>query len=167
VLKIEPLSPAHDRETFDCGSEPLNNFLKQIARQHAERGISRTFVMVDEDAPEPKPILGFFSLTVCEVKRDSFPAEMAKRLPREIPALRLGRLAVAKTEHRRGFGKLLLWEALRRFMEIFDRAGGVGLFVDAKNDEAKLYYERFGFVSVPGNELKLFLPLKTIRDVLR
>jgi hypothetical protein len=52
-------------------------------------------------------------------------------------------------------------------MEIFDRAGGVGLFVDAKNDEAKLYYERFGFVSVPGNELKLFLPLKTIRDVLR
>ena len=64
MRKIELLSPSHDREGFDCGSEPLNTFLKQTARQHAVRGISRTFVLVEEDAAEPKTVLGFFSLNL-------------------------------------------------------------------------------------------------------
>jgi hypothetical protein len=60
MRRFEPLSKAHDRESFDCGSEPLNRFLKQTARQHAERGISKTFVLVEADTAEPKPILGSF-----------------------------------------------------------------------------------------------------------
>lgn len=52
MYKIELLSRAHDREGFDCGSEPLNAYFRQTARQHTERGISRTFVMVEEEAGE-------------------------------------------------------------------------------------------------------------------
>lgn len=165
--KIEPLSKAHDREGFDCSSEPLNLFLKQTARQHAERGISRTFVLVEENAPEPKPILGFFSLNICQVKSDSLFPEESKKLPRDVSAVRLGRLAVAKTWQRQGFGKILLIGAMTKFVEIFNTAGGIGLFVDAKDHEAKLYYQRFGFVSLPANELELFLPVKTIQGALR
>lgn len=80
---------------------------------------------------------------------------------------RLGRLAVAKDHQRQGIGKKLLIGAMERFMEIFNRAGGIGLFVDAKDQEAKRYYERFGFVSLPANELELFLPVKTIQEALR
>ena len=166
--KIEPLSPkSHDREGFDCASEPLNAFLKQTARQHAERGISRTFVLVDENAAGPKPILGFFSLNICQVKSDSLSPEDSKRLPRDVSAVRLGRLAVAKDHQRKGLGKILLIGAMTKFMEIFNTAGGIGLFVDAKDHEAKLYYQRFGFVSLPDNELELFLPVKTIQEGLR
>jgi len=53
-----------------------------------------------------------------------------------------------------------------KFMEIFNTAGGIGLFVDAKDEDAKRYYERFGFVSLPTNELELFLPAKTIQEAL-
>jgi GNAT superfamily N-acetyltransferase len=167
VHKIEPLSKSHDRGGFDCGSEPLNVFLKQTARQHAERGISRTFVLVDENASEPKPILGFFSLNLCQVKSDALSPEESKRLPRDVSAVRLGRLAVTKDHQRRGFGKILLIGAMTKFVEIFNTAGGIGLFVDAKDHEAKLYYQRFGFVSLPANELELFLPVKTIQEALR
>jgi hypothetical protein len=38
--------------------------------------------------------------------------------------------------------------------------------VDAKDAEAKCYYEQFGFISLPSNELELFLPVKTIQEVL-
>ena len=31
---------------------------------------------------------------------------------------------------------------------------------------AKRYYEQFGFVPLPSNELALFLPLKTIQEAL-
>jgi hypothetical protein len=71
VHKIELLKKSHNRDGFDCGSEPLNLFLKQTARQHAERGISRTFVLVDEGASAPKPIIGFFSLNLCQIKSES------------------------------------------------------------------------------------------------
>jgi len=166
VRKIELLSKSHDRDGFDCGSEPLNLFLKQTARQHAERGISRTFVLVDEDASTPKPIVGFFSLNLCQIKSESLSADEAKKLPRDVSGIRLGRLAVAKAYQRRGIGKNLLIAAMGKLIEIFNTAGGIGLFVDAKDQEAKRYYEQFGFVALPSNELELFLPVKTIQEAL-
>jgi ribosomal protein S18 acetylase RimI-like enzyme len=166
LRKIELLAKTHDREGFDCGSEPLNAFLRQTARQHAERGISRTFVLVEEDAAAPKRILGFFSLNLCQLKVDALPPEDAKRFPRAVPGVRLGRLGVAKEFQRQGFGKTLLIGAMTKFMEIFHTAGGVGLFVDAKDQEARRYYERFGFVSLSSNELELFLPVKSIQEAL-
>ncbi len=62
---------------------------------------------------------------------------------------------------------MLLIGAMTKFMEIFDRAGGIGLFVDAKDEEANRYYERFGFVSLPTQGLELFLPVRTIQEALR
>jgi ribosomal protein S18 acetylase RimI-like enzyme len=167
VRKLETLARSHDRESFDCGSGPLNSFLKQTARQHAARGISRTFVLVEEDdAAEPKRILGFFSLNLCQLKADALPPEQARRFPRAVPGVRLGRLAVAKEMQRQGIGRTLLVGAMGKFMEIFNTAGGIGLFVDAKDEAAKRYYERFGFVSLPDNGLQLFLPVETIQEAL-
>ena len=164
--KLELLAKSHDREGFDCDSEPLNLFLKQTARQHAERGISRTFVLVDEDASVPKPIIGFFSLNICQIKSECLTATEAKKLPRDVSGIRLGRLAVSRQFQRQGIGKALLVAAMQKFIEIFNTAGGIGLFVDAKDHEAKRYYEQFGFVSLPSNELELFLPVKTIQEAL-
>ena len=166
MRKIELLAKSHDRDGFDCGNEPLNLFLKQTARQHAVRGISRTFVLVEEGAAEPKPILGFISLNLCQIKSESFSAEEAKRLPRDVSGVRLGRLAVSREYQRQGIGKTLLVAAMGKFIEIFNTAGGIGLFADAKDQEAKRYYEQFGLVSLPSNELELFLPVKTIQEAL-
>jgi ribosomal protein S18 acetylase RimI-like enzyme len=166
VHKIELLAKTHDRRGFDCANEPLNLFLKQTARQHAERGISRTFVLVDEAATAPKPILGFFSLNICQIKSETLTAQDARKLPRDVAGVRLGRLAVAKANKRQGIGKTLLVAAMGKFVEIFNSAGGIGLFVDAKDQEAKRYYEQFGFVALPSNELELFLPVETILEAL-
>ena len=164
--KIELLEKSHDRDGFDCGSEPLNLFLKQTARQHAERGISRTFVLVDEAVAVPKPIIGFFALNICQIKSEALTPPEAKKLPRDVAGVRLGRLARAKEFKGQGIGEILLIAAMEKFIEIFNRAGGIGLFVDAKDQKAKEFYERFGFVSLPSNEFELFLPVKTIQEAL-
>jgi ribosomal protein S18 acetylase RimI-like enzyme len=75
-------------------------------------------------------------------------------------------LAVAKTCQRQGIGKILPAAAMGKFIEIFNTAGGIGLFVDAKDPAAKRYYEQFGFVSLPSKELALFLPVKTIQEAM-
>lgn len=165
--RIQILGREHDREGFDCGSEPLNVYLKRTARQHAERGISRTFVLVEESGQEPKIILGFFTLNICQLKTEQLPAEFARSLPRQVSGVKLGRLAIAKDCQGQGLGKLLLVAAMKKVLEIFESAGGIGLFVDAKDDQAKAYYERFGFVPLPETPLQLFLPLQTIKAVLQ
>jgi len=166
VFEIELLSRAHDRDGFDCGSEPLNVYLRQRARQHTHRGISRTFVLVEESAAEPRPISGYFTLNICQLRAEQLPGEAARRLPREVAGVKLGRLAIAKGRQRQGLGRLLLVAAMKKFVEVFDSAGGIGLFVDAKDDEAKAYYEQFGFIPLPDNPLQLFLPVQTIREAL-
>jgi ribosomal protein S18 acetylase RimI-like enzyme len=166
VNKLEPLDRSHNRDGFDCGAEPLNAFLKQTARQHGERGISRTFVLVAEESIPPKPVLGYFSLNLCQLQSEELPPAEARRFPKMVSGVRLGRLAVDLQYQRQGIGKMLLIGAMRRFMEIFRTAGGIGLFVDAKDENAKRYYEQFGFEPMPSNPLELFLPVKVIEATL-
>jgi ribosomal protein S18 acetylase RimI-like enzyme len=166
VPDLEVLSRAHDRGGFDCGSPPLNAFLRETARQHFKRGLSRTFVLVDGTGAENKKILGYLSLTMCRVHGHELPIGISKDYPREICGVKLARLAVAKEQHGRGLGTRLLMAAMQKSLEVFELAGGIGLFVDAKDDRAKAFYEKFGLVALSGNELKLFMPVGTIRTLI-
>lgn len=160
--EIVPLSRDHDRSGFDCGVPELDSFLRATARQHGEKGISRTFVLT-EGAPV---ILGYFTLTLCEAMASNMPAKYAGKYPRHaLPAVRLARLAVSRKEQGKGYGELLLAEAIRRTALIAEQAGLIGLFVDAKNDAARAFYERYGFVPLPDISLQLFLPIETIRSL--
>ena len=164
MLRVELLDATHDRSGFDCGVEPLNRYLQQIARQHIVKGISKTFVLVDEHAAAPKPVLGFFTISLCQVLGQQVPAKWARKLPEQIPAMRLGRLAVAQTQQGAGYGKTLLVDALHRIARVADLAGGIGLFVDAKDEAAAAFYARFGFEPTPSGPLTLFMSTETIRQ---
>jgi len=87
---------------------------------------------------------------------------LAKKLPEYLPAVRLGRLAVAREQQGQGIGQMLITAALVKVRRIADIAGCVGLFVDAKDDAAARYYQRFGFVPLVDAPLALFLPIRTI-----
>lgn len=164
MLKIETLDGSHDRERFDCGVDALNLYLRQVARQHIAKDIARTYVLVDEESRAPKPVLGFFTLSICQVFAEDIPPKWAKKLPKSIPAIRLGRLAVAKARQGSGLGKTILVEALYWTARASEIAAGIGLFVDAKDDQAAAFYAKFGFQEVSGKPLKLFLPMETVRQ---
>jgi GNAT superfamily N-acetyltransferase len=164
VLKIESLDASHDRGGFDCGVEPLNAYLRQVARQHIAKDIARTYVLVDEESRIPKPLLGFFTLSICQVHAEDIPPKWVKKLPASIPAIRLGRLAVAKSHQGAGLGKSLLVEAIYKTAQASELTAGIGLFVDAKDAEAASFYSKFGFQGVPGSPLKLFMPMETVRQ---
>lgn len=163
MLRFELLDATHDRRRFDCGVESLNRYLQQIARQHIGKGISKTFVLVDEEDAAPKAVFGFFTISICQMLGEHVPAKWTRRLPHQIPAVRLGRLAVARARQGAGYGKVLLVEALHRVARVVDLAGGIGVFVDAKDEAAAAFYARFGFEPTPSHPLTLFMPAETIR----
>ena len=162
MLKIETVSRDHNRSGFDCGNDALNQYLKKIARQHLNKGISRTFVLVDDNIPTE--ILVFFTLVSCEIFVDKLPRKYAKKYPSKAPAVKLARLAVAKDRQRQGLGTHMMINAVEQVIRVSQNLGIIGFFVDAKDNEAKAYYEQFGFIQLPDNPLELFLPLATLRN---
>jgi GNAT superfamily N-acetyltransferase len=158
---IAPLDQTHDVKGFDCGTVQLNTWLQTIAGQHQAKGLSKTFVLIDEEAPSF--IVGFYALAVRRMTpREALPADMAKKLPSDIPGYTLARLAVASSAAGNGFGGDLLVDAMRRTKQVSNQVGGVFLFVDAKDQKAAEFYRHFGFVPLPDDPLTLAMPMASI-----
>lgn len=152
----------HDRTSFDCGEPALNEYLQKTARQHLEKGIANTYVLVARE--DPRRVLGFFTLSFLEVDLSEIPVECRKKLPQaHLPAAKLGRLAIDKSCQGNNYGRLLVVDAMRRVASaIRNAAGVVGLFVDAKNGDVAAFYRKFGFIALKDNPLVLMLPYQTI-----
>jgi ribosomal protein S18 acetylase RimI-like enzyme len=161
-MQIQALTGSHDRQGFDCGRSQLNDWLRQVARQHQDKGLSKTFVATLEE--DPTRICGYYALTLAELESRHLPDAWRKKLPRRIPGVRLGRLAVDTKHQGRGLGELLLVDVLVRARRIYHEAGGIGLFVDAIDDRATSFYRHFGFESTPDQPLLLFLPVQVINS---
>jgi len=164
TLNIEPLTKAHNRTGFDCGDQALNHFLQKIARQHMDKGLSKTFVLID--AEQPIVIIAYMSLVVCEVLADDIPHQWKNKYPNRIPAAKLAKLAVSVDQQRKGYGETLLIDTMQKTLNVSQTMGLSGLFVDAKHKQAKAYYQQFGFLSLPEQLDNLFMPLSTIAKSL-
>lgn len=161
VHYVAPLDQTHDVKGFDCGVPALNTWLQTIARQHQEKALSKTFVLVGDDDPET--IIGFYALAVRGMTaRGALPEDLTKKLPVSIPGYTLARLAVATSAAGQGFGAELLIDAMRRAKQVASQAGGPFLFVDAKDQTAADFYARFGFSPLPDDQLTLVIPMSVI-----
>lgn len=161
----EAIGRHHDRKSFDCGSPELNEYITRYARQNHESGGAKTFVAVSP--AEPARILGYYSISPGAVELTRVPAKLTKRLGRyEVPVFRLGRLAVDLSLQGRGLGGDLLLAAGERTLAVAAEVGGVALAIDAKDEKAARWYERFGALSLLDDPLKLILPLSIIADAI-
>lgn len=166
MLRFEPLDRHHDRKGFRCGETALESYLHTTARQHAEKGISRTFVAVD--VTRPARVIGYFTLTVAEIDHALLPSVQKRRLPDSVlPVIKLARLAVDHDYQGTGLGGVLLFEALQRAAAAQALTGSVAVVVEAKHPEAAAFYAHFGFVPAPDDELSLFMAFEPIRALIR
>jgi GNAT superfamily N-acetyltransferase len=160
MLTILPLSGNHDRKQFACARPALDEWLRNTARQHQQKDISQTFVAVDPAVPGR--ILGFYAMSACELVTAELPERLAAKLPRRVPAVRLGRLAVDRSVQGQGLGELLLMDAIRRTCEVRERIGVFALFVDAKDEGAESFYGKYGFIPLPDASRTMVLPLAAV-----
>ncbi len=159
---VEPLGTRHDRKGFDCGVDALNLFLQTQARKEMERRSAVTYVLVE--AETPSGIVGYYSLSSASVLLDALPEELSKKLGRQpsVPATLIGRLAISTRHAGKGLGTRLLWDALTRSEEASQKVGSVAVIVDAKDDAAAKFYERYGFRPLPESPHRLFITMATI-----
>jgi hypothetical protein len=63
-------------------------------------------------------------------------------------------------------GRHLLEDAFRRSLAISQQIGAFAVVVSAKDDAARDFYRKYGFISFGDNERQLFLPISTIATAL-
>lgn len=155
----ELLLKEHNRSAFDCGVPALNEFLKQFAPQNQKRDGSRTYV-----ATRDNRVVGYYTLAYSSIGVEDVTPEIRAGLGRyPIPVLLMARLAVDLSERGTGLGKALLRDAIRKVPEAADIAGLRAMLVHAKDDQARAFYEKFGFTSSPTNPYHLLLKTDDIR----
>jgi GNAT superfamily N-acetyltransferase len=84
-------------------------------------------------------------------------------MPDPIPVVILGRLAVDRSLHGKGFGRSLVRDAGLRVIQAADAIGIRGMAVHALTDDAKAFYEKVGFDPSP---LDAHLLMITLVDLI-
>lgn len=159
----QPLTEQHRLTGFDCGTPALNDWLLRHARQAQGSGSAKTFVVAEDDGR----IAGYFSLTVGQVDTLDAPERMRKGMGRyPLPVVILARLAVSKTDQRRGIGLGMLQDAIRRTLLIAEQAGIRAILTHPIDQAAADFYIKFGFMPSPLREQQWLLLLKDAQRVL-
>jgi predicted GNAT family N-acyltransferase len=163
LFRVERLSSEHNRATFDCGTPALNQYLQQQATQDARRNVASCFVAVNQS----EDLIGYYTLSSSSVYLKDLSSATQKKLPRypNVPVVRMGRLAVARSVQGQRLGAALLFDALSRVCR--SEIAAYALLADAKDEQAAQFYAHQGFERLASTAaLTLFLPLASVKSLL-
>lgn len=160
---IRPLDASINTANFQCGSEPLDDYVRRYASQDVRRNIARVFVATPQN--DPQHLAGFFTLSAGSVSCSSLPASLARKLPRyPVPVALIGRLAVGKEFQGKGLGSILLADACQKVSQASAVLAVAGIIVDAKDDAANSFYAHFGFIPLQGQADRMMLPVSAYQS---
>lgn len=163
--RIERLARTHVRDRFDCGQPSLDEFLRTLVSQYEKRGLGRPYVAVRGDESH---VFGYYTIASGAVAFDDLPAEASRKLPRHpLPVVLVARLAVDRAVQGQRLGERLLLDALARSVQLSDELGIHAVVVVAIDPQAAAFYQKYRFISLLDSELHLFLPIATVRTLLK
>jgi predicted GNAT family N-acyltransferase len=164
-LTGEPLGRQHDRTAFHCGAEALDRYLKQQARQDADKRVAAPFVAVS--SPDTQ-VLGYYTLSASVLTLADLPDDLVRKLPRypQLPVTLLGRLAVDRSVKGQGLGEHLLLDAVHRSLAHADQIAAMAVVVDAKDKSAASFYRHYGFLPLQAQPSRLFTPMRLVAQLL-
>ncbi|MDP2663620.1 MAG: GNAT family N-acetyltransferase [Dehalococcoidia bacterium] len=162
--RFDLLDKRRQAANFSCGVESLDNYFHRQAGQDQRRRLAVPYVLVDTNAER---VVGYYTLSMRSLWPSAVPPQMIRKLPgyETFPAALLGRLAVDHRYRGQGFGGMLLMDALRRVLDTSREVAALAVVVEAENDNARAFYEHYGFLRFVDDEYRLHLPIKTIDQI--
>lgn len=163
-MQVERLGEGHDLTRFASGVKSLDDWLRSHALENQRRNLSRTFVLLDDDAE----VIGYYSLTMGGVMKEDLPGRVGRGLPGyQIGMVLLARLAVDAARQGEGLGRDLLIDAVAQAASAGQYAAARFIAVDPIDDSARRFYDRFGFIGVAGDEQgRMFIRLDDATESL-
>lgn len=161
-FRSEPFDPErHEVAGFACGEEDLDEWLKHHAETATRRRTARIWVWIDND----DEVVAYYALAAHKVAREQVPSRIGRGGPREIPAVLLARLALSERLRGRGWGAVLVADALERVVVATQTVAARVVVVDALNESVARFYEALGFRRIPGS-LRLVQKISDVEAAL-
>jgi GNAT superfamily N-acetyltransferase len=107
---------------------------------------SRTYVVCPQGSNQ---IAGYFALAMGQILAQDTAGSMRRNMPKHIPAIILGRLAIDSSWHGQGLGRALLNEAIRRSLLASSEVSARLVIVHAISPAAETFYLHHGFMRLP------------------
>lgn len=155
----QPLAAVHLLGGFECGEPALDEWLKRRALSNQLSGASRTFVVVDDE----QRVRGFYALAAGAVAHQMATSSVRRNMPDPVPVMVLGRLAVDRRAQGIQLGAALLQDAVHRAITVSQNTGVRALLVHALHEQAKAFYEHYGFQISPMHPMTLMLRLNSAK----
>jgi len=161
---------AHNKADFSCSVQQIDNYLKLTAKKGSKADVVRVWVIVDSE----NRVLGFYGINIHAVSVNDMPAAYRKKAGRHglLPAAFIAMIGVDQTQQGNGIGSILLADALCRIARVSDEIGTCVIILDVFDDgntnavaRRQAYYESFGFLPLPDQPLRLFMPIQTAREL--
>lgn len=156
------LSNEHDIGRFNSGNDTLDEWLLRRALKNQASGASKTFVICENS----NSVIGYYALATGSVERDATPGNFSRGMPDPILVIILGRLAIDRRYQSQKLGSFLLKDAMLRVLNISQHVGTRGLLVHAISEDAKRFYQKYGFVEAPFEPMTLLISTKTLSSYL-
>lgn len=137
----------------------MDNYILRNATNDVQSGACTCFVVIDEQ----QHVIAYYTLATDSIPLDDAPDELKKRIRYpHIPVILLGRLATHIDYRGKGYGKLILVDALKRSLQVAkEHVAAVAVIVDPIDDEAERFYTKYGFIKIPDSG-RMFMTMKKI-----
>jgi ribosomal protein S18 acetylase RimI-like enzyme len=165
ILFISLLGPQHkkSKKIFNCGVPVLNEYIKTFAGQDIKRNLSACFVLENEG----HNIIGYYTISNDGIPKAQLPEDFVKKLPyNSLPVTLLGRLAVDISYKGKGYGEMLLMDALKKCYVNRNVIASAAIVVDPIDENAIKFYSKYGFILLPDSS-RMFLAMETLEKLFK
>lgn len=130
---FEKLNEKHNLDSFECGIEDLNNFLKKDALKQQKLNLNLTFLVLCDDV-----IIGYVSILTDTMKLKIVEDEKTKNKienelniseNNELPAIKIGRFAIDKRYTKQGLGTHIFFNVLLSLLKLSKSKFGLNLLL--------------------------------------
>lgn len=157
----QPIKLDHQLEDFDSGNQELDDWLKKRSLKNEGSGASRTYVLT-----VGQKIIAYYCLASGSILNTTALSRVRRNMPDPIPVIVIGRLAVDRNWQGKGIGYALVRDAVLRTLQAATIAGIRAILVHAISEEAKLFYEKCGFIPSPAAPMSLTITIADAKNAL-
>jgi len=156
------LDEHHDASAFNCGESVLDDWLRERAWSNLQIAASRTYVICPAGSNR---IAGYFALSMGQILAQDALGSMRRNMPRHIPAVILGRLAIDRAWQGNGLGRALLAHVVTRALRASREVSARLIIVHAISPAAEAFYRHHGFTRLPVESPTLALDLVKLQKL--
>ncbi len=127
-----------------------------------QAGASRTYVVCPADS---RKVAGYYALCMGQVVSQDVTGSMRRNMPKHIPAVILGRLAIDLTWQGKGLGRSLLGDVVQRSFRASSEVSARLIIVHAISPSSEAFYLHHGFTRLPVETPTLALDLVKLSSI--